>query len=96
MKWTAPAYVPAPAAAAPAPAYATSPPVAVPAKLRQRVLAASGGRAIAVQVLTAPDQTIRVRVRVASLDDEAQLSSRILQLPEMREPNVRLEFQVAP
>jgi hypothetical protein len=85
-----------PPSSSPVPAYATPPLAVVPAKLRQRVLAAAGDKAIAVQVLSAPDQSIRVRVRVASYDAQAQLTSRILQLPEMKAPNVRLEFQVAP
>jgi hypothetical protein len=68
----------------------------VPAKLRQRVRAAAGGRALDVQVMTAPDQSVHVRVRVASYDAQAQLASRILQLPELRAPNVHLEFEVAP
>ena len=68
----------------------------VPAKLRQRVRAAAGGRALDVQVVTAPDQSVHVRVRVASYDAQAQLASRILQLPELRAPNVHLEFEVAP
>jgi hypothetical protein len=84
------------AQAAPPPAYATSPPPAVPARLRQRVLAACGDQALAVQVLTAPDQSVRVRVRVASYAAQAQLGPRILQLPEMKAPNVHLEIQVAP
>jgi hypothetical protein len=80
----------------PVPANAPRPPAVVPARLRQRVQAAAGARALAVQVLTGPDQSVTVRVRVASYDDQAQLASRILQLPEMRAANVQLEFQVAP
>jgi hypothetical protein len=68
----------------------------VPAKLRQRVLAACGDQALAVQVLTAPDQSVRVRVRVTSYAAQVQVAPRILQLPEMRAPNVHLEIQVAP
>jgi hypothetical protein len=89
-----PAYATGPQEVAPAPN--ANPAALVPARLRQRVRAAAGDKAIAVQVLTLPDQSVRVRVRVASYDVQAQLSSRILQLPEMRAPNVSLEFQVAP
>jgi hypothetical protein len=78
------------------PAYATRTPAVVPAKLRQRVLAACGDQALAVQVLTAPDQSVRVRVRVTSYAAQVQVAPRILQLPEMRAPNVHLEIQVAP
>jgi hypothetical protein len=81
---------------APAPAYATSPTAVVPARLRQRVLAACGDQALAVQVLTTPDQSVRVRVRVSSYAAQVQLAPRIMQLPEMRAPNVHLEIQVAP
>jgi hypothetical protein len=79
-----------------APAYAASRPAVVPARLRQRVLAACGDQALAVQVLAAPDQPVRVRVRVASYAAQVQLTPRIMQLPEMKAPNVHLEIQVAP
>jgi osmotically-inducible protein OsmY len=80
---------PAPAAAEP------SRPI-VPADLQRRVKLLCGQEARDVTVATQRDGSMLVKVKVANRSIETQLSRKILDLPEMTSPQVRLLMEVGP
>ena len=88
-----PALVPTPAAVKTS---RTPPTTLTPAQLRQRVLAVCGGVARDVQVTVQPDSSLEVKVRVATAEAERALASKVLQIPEMLAPNVRLAVEIVP
>jgi hypothetical protein len=67
-----------------------------PARLKQRIEAVCGQHAKAVQVLAQADKTWRVRITLSAAAPEKQLTEKILNLPEMMSPQVRLEIVLAP
>jgi hypothetical protein len=64
------------------------------AKLKQRVEQTCGKFAKSVKVVAAPDKSLIVKVKVANASAEKPLTERILKLPEMASPAVRLEMEV--
>lgn len=68
----------------------------VPADLQRRVQMLCGRDAHEVSVSTQRDGNVLVRVRVANRSIEDQLSRKILSLPEMTSPRVRLLMEVRP
>lgn len=75
------------------PTGATSRPV-VPADLQRQVRSICGREAREVIVTTQRDGTVLVKVLVASRSIEDQLSRKILAMPEMTSPRVRLLMEV--
>lgn len=84
-----------PPPAQPVTATAPSRPI-VPAHLQRRVQMLCGRDAHEVSVSTQRDGNVLVRVRVANRSIEDQLSRKILSLPEMTSPQVRLLMEVRP
>jgi len=78
----------------PEPPPAAAPPTA--ARLKQRVEGACGRQARDVQVTTAADGVLRVKVFLASGVSQDAVAERVLQLPEMHESNVKLTVEVGP
>jgi osmotically-inducible protein OsmY len=76
-------------------ATATTRPV-VPTELRQRITAVCGRQAREVRVEPQRDGSVQVRVRVTSSSIGDQLTNKILTIPEMASPNVRLTMDIAP
>jgi hypothetical protein len=65
-----------------------------PTDLKQRVESMCGRLAKDVQVQPQRDGTVLVRVKVANATAERQLTNKILTIPEITGPNVRLEIVV--
>lgn len=65
----------------------------VPARLKERVQKACGNLAHGVTVTAQSDRTVHVRVRPAPGVPETTLAERILWLPEMAAPQVRLHIE---
>jgi hypothetical protein len=63
-------------------------------KLRHQVEIVCGRQAWEVQVLVKQDQLMHVKVKVPDTEASAALTEKILRLPEMAAPNVRLEMDV--
>ncbi|HTU89332.1 MAG TPA: hypothetical protein VMF69_04470 [Gemmataceae bacterium] len=82
---------PKPALAIPAP----SRPI-VPAELQRRVQSICGRDAREVAIITQRDGNVLVKVKVANRTIEDQLSRKILDLPDMTSPQVRLLMEVGP
>ncbi|HTU16986.1 MAG TPA: BON domain-containing protein [Gemmataceae bacterium] len=76
-------------------AFQTSRPI-IPANLQRQVMSICGRKARGVAVETQPDGVVLVKVKVASLSVEDQLSRKILAIPEMNSPRVRLLMDVNP
>ena len=68
----------------------------IPESLKQRVQAVCGQRAQEVEVVAGPDYGLVVKVKLAKADAEKELTEKILQLPEMAAPRVRLEVELMP
>jgi hypothetical protein len=62
-------------------------------KLRHQVEIVCGKQAWEVQVLVKQDQLMHVRVKVPDTQTSAPLTDKIMRLPEMAAPNVRLEIE---
>jgi hypothetical protein len=73
-----------------------TPPAIVPDKLQRQVKSACGWQARAVTVETQSDGIVLVRVKVPNLSVEDQLTRKILAIPEMTGPKVRLMMDVGP
>jgi hypothetical protein len=78
-----------------APARKTGPTVAA-GKLKQRVEKACGRFAKSVKVVVQPDKSLVVKVMLVNAAAERPLTERIMQLPEMGSPEVKLEMEIAP
>jgi len=76
-------------------ALGTSHPI-VPADLQRRVKSICGWKAREVTVATQPDGIVLVKVKVANLSVEDQMTRKILSIPEMTSPKVRLLIDVGP
>ena len=68
----------------------------VPADLQFQVRSVCGSQARAVSVTTQRDGTVLVTVKVANRSIENKLSQKILAIPDMTEPKVRLLVDVGP
>jgi hypothetical protein len=66
------------------------------ALLKQKVAAVCGNRAKEVIVETKSDGIMHVTVKTVSPTENIDLTDKILVLPEMASPNVKLEYQLAP
>jgi hypothetical protein len=86
-----PAPMPAPA---PAPLGASR--AIAPTDLQHRIQSLCGRQAREVRVETATDGGVLVKVKVPNLSVEDQLTRKILTLPEMTKPGVRLLMDVGP
>lgn len=84
-----------PTPAANRPAVSLAPPIA-PADLKRKVIAVCGRQARDVQVEMQRDGSILVQVRAANSFAERQLTRKILTIPEMASPRVRLTTQIGP
>jgi hypothetical protein len=62
--------------------------------LRHQVEIVCGKQAWEVRVLVKQDQLMHVMVKVPDAQASAALTEKILRLPEMAAPNVRLEMDV--
>ncbi len=82
--------------AAAKPVAAAVPIVAVSGNLRSRVAASCGADAMTVATIRQPDGGTLVKVRVHDAGAEQKVIGKILQLPEMAEPTVRLLVEVKP
>lgn len=71
-------------------------PVIAPASLQRRVKSVCGWQAQAVTVETQHGGILLVRVKVPNLSVQDQLSRKILAIPEMTAPKVRLLMDVGP
>jgi hypothetical protein len=65
-------------------------------QLKQQVQAAAGRLALRVEVQPGPEGVIHVRVVTLNATAANYLAERILQLPEMNSPQIRLDLQVGP
>jgi hypothetical protein len=86
---------PSPPPAAKPAAMGTSHPI-VPAELQRRVKSACGWQARDVVVLPQNNGGFLVKVKVPNLHVEDQLTKKILAIPEMTAPGVRLVMDVGP
>ena len=66
------------------------------ARLKQKVLSVCAGQAREVRVEPRPDNSLLVTIKVPDAETEKNLLGRVLQLPEMTAPNVRVFVEVAP
>ncbi len=60
--------------------------------LKQKVAGVCGGKAKEVVVEIKPDGGMLVHVKATAESDQELLTKRILALPEMASPNVKLDF----
>ncbi len=70
-------------------------PTAAASKLKKQIETVCGKQARDVQVEVKADKMLHVTVKVADPKTQVALTDKILQLPEMATPNVRLEMQVS-
>ncbi|MGH7173717.1 MAG: hypothetical protein ACRELG_25830 [Gemmataceae bacterium] len=68
----------------------------VPANLQRQIKSICGRKARDVVVETQPDGIVLVKVKVPNLTVEDQLTRKILAIPEMTYPQVRLRMDVGP
>jgi hypothetical protein len=61
-------------------------------QLRRKVVQACGKLATDVRVSITPERIVKVHVKAAGSTSSATLAERILQLPEIASPNVKLEI----
>jgi hypothetical protein len=66
------------------------------AVIKQKIAAVCGSHAKDVVVETKSDGILHVIVKTASRNENNDLTNKILVLPEMSSPNVKLEYQLAP
>lgn len=78
----------------PEPAKVRTAPALVPANLQKQVKSVCGWKAREVTVETRPEGIVLVKVKVTSMSAEDQLAHKILAIPEMTAPNVRLLMDV--
>jgi hypothetical protein len=69
-------------------------PNAAVSKLRREVEQVCGKQAQEVQVVLKADKLMHVKVKVSDPQVGVALTDKILQLPEMKTPHVRLEIEV--
>jgi len=80
----------------PAPARSRPSPLVIPTQLQRQVQSICGRKASAVAVEAQRDGTMLVKVKIANVAVEDELTRKILALPEMTYPNVRLMMDVGP
>lgn len=68
----------------------------VPAELQRQIKSLCGRQAREVVATRQQDGTVLLRVKVANRSIEEQLSRKILSVPEMTSPNVRLMMEIEP
>jgi hypothetical protein len=64
--------------------------------LQRRIQSLCGQQARGVEVVGQPDGTVMVKVKAATTSVESQLSRKILAIPDMTSPKVRLMMEVGP
>jgi hypothetical protein len=62
-------------------------------KLRYQIETVCGREAWEVQVVVKPDQMMHVKVKIADMETRGALTEKIMAVPEMAAPNVRLEIE---
>ena len=67
-----------------------------PDALKHRIDAVCRGVVSEVRVTALPDHRLKVRLTVENAAQEKTAAEKVLPLPEMNDPNVMVEFLVAP